>query len=287
MPDEALETPTSQTPLWIVCLPSPCLLTPHVFVRYGAVMLDEAHERAVHTDLLLGLVKRAATERLKLSKRQQRPDKQRPGAGSGADGVAGAPKEGAAVTTGEASRRAGESRDEDARGAGGVTGGRGVTMGMLRVLVTSATLDIGRFQRYFGGDSVPALTVPGRTFPVAVFHSKQHQVLSFICNATGREIRPALLRFFLIQQLGLDSLCLPYRFNFLPALPALPASPALPTLPALPALPAPIDHDGGRARLAQLHRRGRRPRPQAPPVLRRRRAHPRLPHRYVLSSSYY
>ncbi|CAO3662563.1 unnamed protein product [Rhizopus microsporus] len=74
--------------------------------RYSAVILDEAHERTLNTDILMGLLKEICKKR----------------------------------------------KD-------------------LQVVVMSATLDAGKFQKYF--DDAPLLSVPGRTFPVEIYYTPE------------------------------------------------------------------------------------------------------------------
>ena len=73
--------------------------------RYACVIMDEAHERGLNTDVLFGLLKKVAARR----------------------------------------------RD-------------------FKLIVTSATMDAGKFSDFFG--NVPIFKIPGRTFPVDVLYAK-------------------------------------------------------------------------------------------------------------------
>ena len=82
------------------------LLSDPLLLKYSVILIDEAHERSVNTDVVLGLLKKTLV---------RRPD--------------------------------------------------------LKVLVTSATMDSGKFSEFFGG--CPIFIIPGRTFDIDVVYTKE------------------------------------------------------------------------------------------------------------------
>lgn len=124
------------------CICSEALLDPYLS-QYSVLIVDEAHERTVHTDVLLGLLKGVQKARLR------------------------------SINARESEKKNPNSNKEEGGLPSMLKPCQGRKFPPLKLIIMSASLDARVFSEYFGG--ARAVHIQGRQHPVEILYTLRPQ----------------------------------------------------------------------------------------------------------------